>query len=53
MKNYKNKNTWIAIIVVVIVAVIGSILLFITHAATPSTSINADKGSLANCAQVQ
>src|ERR1039458_1557274 len=42
-----------AILVVLIVAAIGTYLLIGSHAATPYASINADKGTLANGATKQ
>jgi hypothetical protein len=41
------------ILVVVLVAVIGTILLVSSHAATPYVSINADSGTLADGATIQ
>jgi endoglucanase len=50
LENIKNKNPrfLLALMIVVVVAAIGSYLLIASHAATPEASVGADSGTLAN-----
>jgi hypothetical protein len=52
LNNSYNLKKLIAVLIVIIIAVIGTYLITSSHASTPYVSINADEGSLANGATV-
>jgi hypothetical protein len=53
MMQYKRSQYISAGAVVLVIAIIGTVLVLSSHAATPYASINADKGSVANGATVK